>query len=1017
MPSKFVWRRSTRDQVHVNHEPGSFYEDQDVLSRQQRQLETPIYAPGGVFYQVPPIQLPCQDNFERDVISSRVGSVDADTMDVDPMDVDEDIADFPSHTVDETSGSSRAYRKKEEQWHRWTCIIPEMLATYISLLRETRSLRDMSGVRERQRCRGCINHISLNVLCLYFDKIEKIVLCTCKEPALQLLSMGLFPCAPQRPSVAVDVNMLEFARGLFQNLAPNTTAWCETVEKFLYQRGFKLKSRDTLRIRFSNALQWYSTLQDTKHLQLAEVLNHIRKTSDVCLSDSVDVSSHSTGEDKRPNVERPSDYLRQRCLLCFGGNNWHQPDELFDAIVCVDANFTQKRRKSQGNRPPIPLHHPETLFISPDDVCAMQAEVEAARPVKQKPTVDDAYEPGMKVPSATLDECHESFTAADANRAKASTQFFSDTGLMALLCRHDRVLWLVNMTSAGEKQYYVLCLLKKLFEHVPASMRLGALYDIGCQLHRSCLKYGFLADILDRITFAISVFHAYGHQWPCQIIYHPRKCEGFGLSDGEGCERFWSAIKALIPSLRVSGYYTRIYAIDTKVKHLDQTSLIGMGQWLQRKWNITQEKKAKAEAVLELLNQKGVSRTALKQEWNDQVQEQTKPLPRQSKSSADKEIHSILALKDNMKDQGSELATLEDMLITDNFSPGMTVFEVQDQIYKLKNKIKIIARSIEEKKTKLSLADQKNLTRLLGNDFLRIRMNALAVKQRIRERLRHRKYELESFGSSYRNTVNQQKLQQHAEQQIKRKEPGIQNLARTYNRLCQDLEKLITARRAPRGARVPSKISLEGLFKLDVDHDIWQDDNLTNDLDSQLETPGWLGDDDVRTGIKALLQYNRCVEEEKRLIKERQSMQEWFTEEWTLVNLALAFSTDIQDIDLAYQFQDYKAQLVYLHIVWKTATLDLPCPLPQDWGPSAGEIKEAENYEYTEQVISATEEHQVEDRREEPTSTGDEQDTGFEYHAVETDSDSELLEEEEFYSSEEAELVDAMEGLDLAEEF
>jgi hypothetical protein len=28
---------------------------------------------------------------------------------------------------------------------------------------------------------------------------------------------------------------------------------------------------------------------------------------------------------------------------------------------------------------------------------------------------------------------------------------------------------------------------------------------------------------------------------------------GFGLSDGEGCERFWSAIKPLIPSLRVSG--------------------------------------------------------------------------------------------------------------------------------------------------------------------------------------------------------------------------------------------------------------------------------------------------------------------------------------------------------------------------------------------------------------------------------------------------------------------------------
>jgi hypothetical protein len=56
-----------------------------------------------------------------------------------------------------------------------------------------------------------------------------------------------------------------------------------------------------------------------------------------------------------------------------------------------------------------------------------------------------------------------------------------------------------------------------------------------------------------RILFALAVFHAYGHQWPCQLVYHPRKCEGFGLSDGEGCELFWSAIKLLIPSMRVAG--------------------------------------------------------------------------------------------------------------------------------------------------------------------------------------------------------------------------------------------------------------------------------------------------------------------------------------------------------------------------------------------------------------------------------------------------------------------------------
>ncbi|KII96213.1 hypothetical protein PLICRDRAFT_99056 [Plicaturopsis crispa FD-325 SS-3] len=109
------------------------------------------------------------------------------------------------------------------------------------------------------------------------------------------------------------------------------------------------------------------------------------------------------------------------------------------------------------------------------------------------------------------------------------------------------------MTTAGERQYYALALIKRLFEHLPPTMTVGILYDIGCQLHRSCAKWGFLDDILDRITFGIAVFHAYGHQWACQIIYHPRKCVGFGLTDGEGCERFWSAIKKLIPVLRVSG--------------------------------------------------------------------------------------------------------------------------------------------------------------------------------------------------------------------------------------------------------------------------------------------------------------------------------------------------------------------------------------------------------------------------------------------------------------------------------
>ncbi|KIK33502.1 hypothetical protein CY34DRAFT_99474 [Suillus luteus UH-Slu-Lm8-n1] len=159
----------------------------------------------------------------------------------------------------------------------------------------------------------------------------------------------------------------------------------------------------------------------------------------------------------------------------------------------------------------------------------------------------------MHIPVSVLNRCGDSFIAADEKREKASTRFFTDT---ALVCRHDHVLWIANLTSAGEKQHYALALLDRLFKHIPTQMTIGLLYDIGCQLERSCRKWSFLDNsTLSRIAFAVAVFHAYGYQWPCQIVYHPRKRDGFGLSDGEGCERLWSFLKPLIPSLRVSGVH------------------------------------------------------------------------------------------------------------------------------------------------------------------------------------------------------------------------------------------------------------------------------------------------------------------------------------------------------------------------------------------------------------------------------------------------------------------------------
>jgi hypothetical protein len=227
----------------------------------------------------------------------------------------------------------------------------------------------------------------------------------------------------------------------------------------------------------------------------------------------------------------------------------------------VDACFTQKHNDQHGKDPR--RIHPDTFFIDPEKVKEMEDYVESVRcdrktkrPRQQEnegDTEDNFIEPGMKIPKSVLDGCNTSFIASDESRSKSRAKGYDEHTLAGMFCPHGNSLFMVTMNSLGEKQHYILVLLKNLFENLPKDWMVGFLYDVACQLERSCLKRGFLAEYIDRIVWGVSVFHAYGHQWPCQLIYHPRKCGGFGLCVGETCERCWHALSRLIAYTRVAG--------------------------------------------------------------------------------------------------------------------------------------------------------------------------------------------------------------------------------------------------------------------------------------------------------------------------------------------------------------------------------------------------------------------------------------------------------------------------------
>ncbi|KAK7441188.1 hypothetical protein VKT23_016669 [Stygiomarasmius scandens] len=390
---------------------------------------------------------------------------------------------------------SKHYRKREQQLARWSEVLPVARKAYLELLRVTNNLRDASHIHvQAARCSCCLNARELKVDVVRFDKFETVCLWVsdCNLAIAQLIQSGLFPCTPKQPTLAVDIRMLDFVSRLFLHVSPNHTAWCSAVEDFLRCQGYRLQGKDPLRRRFGNALQWFNSLQAESEVFLKSLLSRTRtqlltpvpQSSDsqgssrssrprVTVEDVEDEESSSlripdcadtdfnleftssdalphkrlyserdnTSKDEQPVIpplSHPSEYLRERCPICFGGH--FDPEkkrlELSDIIVCLDANFTQ--RHNTRNRDPA-RRHPDSFFIPEAEVSKVQERVDAARekctrPNKKSRTTqdpeDDKMEHGMRVSKAVLDLCGGSFTAAHEFLVKIITAGCDVTGLM-----------------------------------------------------------------------------------------------------------------------------------------------------------------------------------------------------------------------------------------------------------------------------------------------------------------------------------------------------------------------------------------------------------------------------------------------------------------------------------------------------------------------------------------------------------------------------------------------------------
>ena len=135
-------------------------------------------------------------------------------------------------------------------------------------------------------------------------------------------------------------------------------------------------------------------------------------------------------------------------------------------------------------------------------------------------------------------------------------------------------------------------------------------------------------------------------------------------------------------------------------------------------------------------------------------------------------------------------------------------------------------------------------------------------------------------------------------QTINRRKGGHERLVKSYEKLRQEMQDLITQGDAPPGAIVPNQLAGEKLWDLDVDNDLWMD--LARDGKYQDDAPRWLYDQLTQQGIRAMLDLQRSQEELERLNHECGVMYTWLRGQGEQLQFTSHMVQGIQPIVLSF---------------------------------------------------------------------------------------------------------------------
>ncbi|KAG1796136.1 hypothetical protein EV424DRAFT_1547219 [Suillus variegatus] len=413
--------------------------------------------------------------------------------------------------------------------------------------------------------------------------------------------------------------------------------------------------QEPFRRSLGHVIQWFDVLQIEVERWLELVIQTCRDRVEAFRATPAHPQPSSTAGSESPGAreekglwEHCASILIQHCPTCFAGVRFGRDlDKGGDIHVATDGDS--------------PHFYDPSYFLSKVQVDAIGHHISRSR--KSPPKLHISH-----VPNEAIDLCENSYKVADGKKQKAAMDSFDDTGLMALICRHDIPLFFANIDSPGEQQKYSVVLIDHLFSLLPRSATVVTLYDVGCVLSWSLNQYDiFPNSILQRLWFATTAMHAYGHEWACQLVYNPWMIIGLGLSDGEGTERLWSR------------------AIGLEM-HAD------LGEWIRRRLRRGMEDQG--TDARNILEECEVPVSDLRKEWAMQKESQ---LSIHAPARLKKELDTVLALQADLDASDKALQTTRDTIAKGEMFPeleGLNFKFIQTLLLTRDLKINIRKRAI-----------------------------------------------------------------------------------------------------------------------------------------------------------------------------------------------------------------------------------------------------------------------------------------------------------------------------------